>query len=291
MELKMNGFKLEKIENRIFIACLLFMLIGGYICFVSPHFNLQCYAGEDGFSISSSVNSSEGMDGGTVEAGYTESSGGESSGESGGSASASGYTPEQIAAAKAWLSSHGYAPTRAGGNQAYQDYLDGKLDNDPDVRKYKGLDSNGSSSSNSSAGSVNGTPDKENLGAGNTGAEKSGNDPADNSVANNIGNSSQGKESQDPETASVDFDNMGSIIGEENDSKQELENSLDSSKDQLKLQDGGEGGVVLIPEEAEEIKASKDHKGMSKVLFYLMMSFVFFIIFVSLYKLNQKDKQ
>ena len=50
------------------------------------------------------------------------------------------YSQEEIDAAKAWLSAHGYPPTRAGAEQAYQDYLDGKLDNDPDVRAYKGLD-------------------------------------------------------------------------------------------------------------------------------------------------------
>lgn len=49
-----------------------------------------------------------------------------------------GYTDEQKAAAKAWLSSHGYAPTRAGANQAYQDYLNGKFDNDPEVQKALG---------------------------------------------------------------------------------------------------------------------------------------------------------
>ena len=52
----------------------------------------------------------------------------------------SGYTEEEKAAIKAWLSAHGYPPTRAGAAQAYQDFLDGKLDDDPDVRAYKGLD-------------------------------------------------------------------------------------------------------------------------------------------------------
>ena len=52
----------------------------------------------------------------------------------------SGYTQEQIDAAKAWLSAHGYPPTRAGAAQAYADFDAGKLDNDPDVRRYKGLD-------------------------------------------------------------------------------------------------------------------------------------------------------
>ena len=30
--------------------------------------------------------------------------------------------------AKSWLSAHGYPPTRAGAEQAYQDYMDGKID-------------------------------------------------------------------------------------------------------------------------------------------------------------------
>ncbi|MCR4846540.1 MAG: hypothetical protein K5865_07365 [Eubacterium sp.] len=52
----------------------------------------------------------------------------------------SGYSEEDKAAAKAWLSAHGYAPTMDGAIQAYQDYLNGKWDNDPDVRRYKGQD-------------------------------------------------------------------------------------------------------------------------------------------------------
>lgn len=43
------------------------------------------------------------------------------------------YTPEEKAAAKAWLSAHGYAPTYGGAAQAYQDYLNGKFDGVPGV--------------------------------------------------------------------------------------------------------------------------------------------------------------
>lgn len=39
--------------------------------------------------------------------------------------SAYAYTEEEIQMAKDWLSSHGYAPTMAGAEQAYQDYLNG----------------------------------------------------------------------------------------------------------------------------------------------------------------------
>lgn len=38
------------------------------------------------------------------------------------------YTEEEIAQAKAWLSAHGYSPDYGGAAQAYQDYLDGKFD-------------------------------------------------------------------------------------------------------------------------------------------------------------------
>ena len=39
--------------------------------------------------------------------------------------------------AKSWLSSHGYPPTRAGAEQAYQDYMDGKIDV-PEADAYHG---------------------------------------------------------------------------------------------------------------------------------------------------------
>ena len=37
------------------------------------------------------------------------------------------YSEEEIEAAKEWLSANGYSPTRAGAEQAYQDYLNGKF--------------------------------------------------------------------------------------------------------------------------------------------------------------------
>ena len=38
------------------------------------------------------------------------------------------YTEEEKQQAKAWLSAHGYSPDMSGANQAYQDYLNGKFD-------------------------------------------------------------------------------------------------------------------------------------------------------------------
>lgn len=42
--------------------------------------------------------------------------------------SAYAYTDEEIQMAKDWLSANGYSPTRAGAEQAYQDYLNGLVD-------------------------------------------------------------------------------------------------------------------------------------------------------------------
>ena len=47
------------------------------------------------------------------------------------------YTDEETQQAKSWLSSHGYPPTRAGAEQAYQDYMDGKIDV-PEADAYMG---------------------------------------------------------------------------------------------------------------------------------------------------------
>ena len=47
------------------------------------------------------------------------------------------YTDEEKQQAKSWLSSHGYPPTRAGAEQAYQDYMDGKI-NVPEADAYMG---------------------------------------------------------------------------------------------------------------------------------------------------------
>lgn len=70
------------------------------------------------------------------------------------------YTDEEKEAAKQWLVQNGYSPDRGGANQAYQDYLNGKFDNeDPN----NGDNQNGSQTpgdQNNQNGSQ--TPDDEN---------------------------------------------------------------------------------------------------------------------------------
>lgn len=59
------------------------------------------------------------------------------------------YTEEQKQQAKAWLSAHGYAPTKAGAYQAYADYKSGKLKLDNSKKKvYKKKSSKSKKSTN-----------------------------------------------------------------------------------------------------------------------------------------------
>ena len=74
------------------------------------------------------------------------------------------YTDEEKQQAKSWLSSHGYPPTRAGAEQAYQDYKDGKIDV-PEADEHLGRNKKKNTRENSSTGNnkknIN-VPKKEN---------------------------------------------------------------------------------------------------------------------------------
>ena len=271
--------KKNKFRKYNILICIIIIGITGLFLNLSGN-TLQCYAEEGGYI----------EDGGGDFAGESSGdSGGESSGESSGGTSSSGYTPEQIAAAKAWLSAHGYSPTRAGASQAYQDYLDGKLDNDPDVRKYKGLDKTDSSSDNSSGKTNTGKPAGENDsdGTSENSSEATGSgqsNKTDKADASDL-------QSGTGDVADVNFDDMTNIIDEEVDPKQELEDRIESSKSQLKLQ-SDDSEVTLIYDDYEETEEEAEKKkNSSKALMYLVISFIFLVIFLSLFKLLKSDKE
>ena len=71
------------------------------------------------------------------------------------------YTEEEKEAAKQWLSQNGYSPDMGGANQAYQDYLNGKFDNQmPGNNNNQGDSQNGSQTPNDENGTQ--TPDTQN---------------------------------------------------------------------------------------------------------------------------------
>ncbi len=180
----------------------------------------------------------------------------------------SGYSEEQKAAAKAWLSAHGYAPTRAGAAQAYQDYLNGNLDNDPDVRRYKGLDTEDSSADETSDSSAEGNGSEgEGSETGAEGADEDKKWDADEEAAQNgdtvksDGNSDKSA-SSDENGSEGDF---GTIFALMEDGDAELMNSVDIKAanfqerftvygDRLKLSERTDKNIFLVYIEEEEVQ-------------------------------------
>lgn len=179
----------------------------------------------------------------------------------------SGYTEEQKNAAKAWLSAHGYAPTRAGAAQAYADYLAGKLDNDPDVRRYKGLDDVDSTETETDDNV--GTAADIHLTDDDTGTEEG---VADNEASQDS-SSSDSTASTDANDSSVDLASLEDIL-EDND----IDSELASYGSRLKLVES-DNITLLLPEEE-----SKDNNTFLYILSGLSIIIVIVAVTVLLHK-------
>ena len=189
----------------------------------------------------------------------------------------SGYTEEEKNAAKAWLSAHGYPPTRAGAEQAYQDFLNGKFDNDPQVRKYKGLDTetdtNGSGDSSNSSGS----------GDSNEVGSSSGNAGDANGTASNGAASTSGADNDTPdENASdepiIEMESLDDIM------KADFEDELRSST-----------GLILPVMENKDMYLLYDKyekkTDNNNTQFYVIISAIAILVIISVFKLIQKDEK
>ena len=137
-----------------------------------------------------------------------------------------GYTQEEIEAAKAWLSAHGYPPTRAGAEQAYQDYLDGKLDDDPDVKAYRGEDDEDEEEDEKEDGNNEDTGDASNPSEENT----------DTNVTNEDGSSTKNQSSVNTATDAKSQKSQADIEKEKLENKtKELESDLKSASSDMVL--------------------------------------------------------
>ena len=186
----------------------------------------------------------------------------------------SGYTEEEKNAVKAWLSAHGYPPTRAGAEQAYQDFLNGKFDNDPQVRKYKGLDTetdtNGSGDSSNSSG--NG-------------------DASDSGDSNEVGAAS-GKDG-DASTNGADNDTP-----DENASDEpiiEMESLEDIMKADFEDELRSNTGLILPVMENKDMYLLYDKyekkNDNNDTQFYVIISAIAILVIISVFKLIQKDEK
>lgn len=226
-----------------------------------------------------------------------EYTGGEGSGDSGSeggdSVSSSGYTPEQIAAAKAWLSAHGYAPTRAGAAAAYQDYLSGKLDNDPDVRRYKGLDDTNTSSADSSSDNVslnetNNSPSSnvsQDSAATNVSADSS------DSTEANTANTTNASAKTNDATGEADMTEFLEIVadGEDAEALADTEGSkkydpfgakIYALKDKLEITSNDSSVYLLENATEEEYKKSSDQKAFVVIILAIFIVLISGIILI-----------
>ena len=258
---------MKKYVLMILVACLLSLSI--------------CVGNKERVYAMSSV-SEMGVEGGESDSGDS----GESSGSS--SASTSGYSEEQIAAAKAWLSAHGYAPTRAGAAAAYQDYLDGKFDDDPDVQKYKGQTGLTSQTTSQEAGTSSSDVDVV--------LDKSSSDvdAASEKSSDETGFSTMDSSSEDSEVA---IDALPSI----------LEDSEDGSVDAETPESAGNGLTInddlKLPERDDSVYVFYDDGDPEQVVressfvIYIIFSVVIVMVIVSLVMLikarkkNDKEKR
>ena len=145
------------------------------------------------------------------------------------------YTEEEKQQAKAWLSAHGYSPDSAGASQAYQDYLNGKFDEE------LGTDTNGDGiPASTSAESTNNDTQEQ------TTQVDTQKDATTEEQTTETNNSSQGKE----KTASNQEDGNNG-----NDKKQQSATDTDVAQDvENEWQDGSEQSVQKDDDTEEQIE-------------------------------------
>ncbi len=251
---------MKKYVVMILVACLLSLSI--------------CVGNKDRVYAMSSV-SEMGVEGGESDSGDSSDSG---------SASSSGYSEEQIAAAKAWLSAHGYAPTRAGAAAAYQDYLDGKFDDDPDVQKYKGQSSSTSQTTSqetsqeagTSSSDVDAVSDKSSLDVDAT-SEKTSDETGSSTV-----------DSSSEEGSNVTIDDLPSILVDSDDGSVDAKTSDNGLKinDDLKLSERDDSVYVFYDDDEPEQVVRE-----SSFVIYIIFSVVIVMVIVSLVMLIKAKKK
>ena len=189
----------------------------------------------------------------------------------------SGYTEEEKNAVKAWLSAHGYPPTRAGAEQAYQDFLNGKLDNDPQVRKYKGLDTETDTNGSGDSSGASGSGDSNEVGS------SSGNSGDANGTASNGAASTSGADNDTPDENASD-EPMIEMESLEDIMKADFEDELRSSTG-LILPVMENKDMYLLYDKYEKKNDNND------IQFYVIISAIAILVIISVFKLIQKDEK
>lgn len=148
------------------------------------------------------------------------------------------YTDEEKAQAKAWLSAHGYSPDASGAAAAYQDYLNGKFDEELGIKR--------------SSSDDKGEPPKdikEKFPAAVSGIIS---DPADedDTTASNLSETSDGTgettEETTTEITTEDTEEVTSEVATSEESDEELEEATEEPEDEESSESDSSISQILI---------------------------------------------
>ena len=194
------------------------------------------------------------------------------------------YTEEEIAQAKAWLSAHGYSPDYGGASQAYQDYLNGKFDEELGVNGGQtDIPINTEIIQPDTETSESGTEGTE---AGNGGESSTGSSGRRNRRnRTDTGTDTQNNGTQETSTAVDGQNSANRASGKENgtESKTELttqdkttEEDKKTTEDTKNKETIKEGATAQGVPNKEEVKKEQNRKGMAMGIVAAVMCVVAF---------------
>lgn len=140
------------------------------------------------------------------------------------------YTEEEKAQAKAWLSAHGYSPDAAGASQAYQDYLNGKFDEELGITTESAQSSEATSETTTEAATSQQNTEPADGNEKKTGNEKSKDDPkSENGDTSSVSSGSEGETSSNE--GSKDMESSSESVAEEEEKQQQDSNDIEEQEE------------------------------------------------------------
>ena len=196
------------------------------------------------------------------------------------------YTEEEKQQAKAWLSSHGYSPDAGGAQQAYQDYLNGKFDDELGITREETTEEADTSTENETEA----VTEEEKTEAG-IATESNAESTKSPSVTTEAKTTSS--EVENPTTGSSE-ETGEKGTDEKNTEAQDTEEKDLVEKDTETQDTAEKNSEELTTEdtsEAEEISAYKKKKNTKHIFMIAFCVVLFGIVIFAVKKLTQKENK
>ena len=166
------------------------------------------------------------------------------------------YTEEEKEAAKQWLVQHGYSPDRGGANQAYQDYLNGKFDDEDPNNGDAPNNQDGSETPNNNNQNGSETPNGNNSQNGSGTPNNNNQNGSETPNDNNNQNGTQVPDDRNNEGSSQTPD--GQVV----DGEQNGDESGTSQNDEEKTKNNSKNGKNA--KDTKDTKDAKDNKNQKQ---------------------------